>query len=186
LCLLLLGVWLYMGLMRYEFFMPDWLKAHPLSYMLAHMGIMPLIFLFITACDWLAAAAAPPPGLGWFLGLGFFNCMVFEIGRKLRAPQDEEDGVGTYSQLWGRRTAVGTWLLTMALAGLCAGFAARQVRVAAFVTILVIVLIGIASWLGQRFLQTPITQRAKWLETFSGIWMVVVYFGVGVAPALYR
>ncbi|MCA9838793.1 MAG: hypothetical protein KC422_17895, partial [Trueperaceae bacterium] len=38
---LLLLVWLYWGIMWREFFVPAWLKAHPLLYLASHMLIMP-------------------------------------------------------------------------------------------------------------------------------------------------
>lgn len=180
----LLTVWAYMALMRYEFFAHDWLKARPLLYMLSHMGILPLIFLFITACEWLAAKAAPP-GVGWFLAVGFFNGIVFEIGRKIRAPQDEEQGVETYSHLWGRQSAVIAWLLAMTCAAICAGFAAQRVHFTPVVTLLAIVLLGSASWLAWRFLQSSSTRRATWIETFSAIWTVVLSLGLGVAPTFF-
>lgn len=181
---LLLLVWVYMGLMRYEFFVHDWLKAHLLFYMLSHLLILPLIFLFITAVDWLPTRRAPP-GLGWFLGVGFFNGIVFEIGRKLRAPQDEEAGVETYSALWGRPKAVGAWLLAMLSAGICAGFAAQVVNFTAPVILLALVLWGIGGWLGWQFLQTTRTRQAKSIDRFSALWTIMLYGVLGIAPAFF-
>ena len=48
------------------------------------------------------------------------NGIVIEIGSKIRAPQDEEEGVETYSFLWGRQTALAAWLGAMFLTGLFA------------------------------------------------------------------
>jgi len=53
------------------------------------------------ACD----GSALPHGLHWFLAAGYCNGMVVEIGRKIRAPEDEERGVETYTAVWGRSTA---------------------------------------------------------------------------------
>ena len=90
-----------MALMTREFFVAEWLKARPFTYLWSHMLIVPLIDLYATACDWLPAGVAPPAGLGWFLAASFFNGIVVEIGRKLRAPADEEPGVETYSAAVG-------------------------------------------------------------------------------------
>ena len=38
-----------------------------------------------------------PPALGWFLAVTFLNGLVVEVGRKMRAPSDEEPGVETYT-----------------------------------------------------------------------------------------
>ena len=101
LLVLLIVTWAYLGLMTKEFFVSRWLKAHPISYLLSHMVIMPLINLCATACDWLPATGVVPAGIGWFLVMSYFNGIVVEVGRKLRAPEDEETGVETYTSLYG-------------------------------------------------------------------------------------
>ncbi|CAN5764310.1 UbiA family prenyltransferase [soil metagenome] len=175
--LLVLG---YVGLMRQEFFVRDWLKRHALIYMLSHMLIMPLIFLYITACDWLVAGAPPPVGLGWFLIVGFFNGIVFEAGRKIRAPQDEEAGVETYSKLWGRRTAVFVWLLAILLTGICAALAARSINFSLPFITLTIILLTVGLVLGEYFLRNPLLLYAKHLQTFSSICTLVFYISLGL------
>lgn len=39
----LICIWAYFGLMCKEFFVRDWLKAHPVAYVFSHMVIVPLI-----------------------------------------------------------------------------------------------------------------------------------------------
>ena len=127
LVLLLLLVWGYMGLMSQEFFGRNWLKRRPLIYMASHMLIVPLIDLYTTACDWLVAGVdISHSGLFWFLVTSFFNGVVIELGRKIRAPQDEEEGVETYSVLWGPRRAALAWLGALLLTALCALLAAGK------------------------------------------------------------
>ena len=63
------------------------------------MLILPLITLYATACEWHTASASLPNGLVWLLVASFFSGLVIEIGRKIRAPEDEEPGVETYSPL---------------------------------------------------------------------------------------
>ena len=50
-----------------------------------------------------------PHALGWFLAVTFLNGLVVEVGRKMRAPQDEEPGVETYTAMWGRAGATAVW-----------------------------------------------------------------------------
>ncbi|RYD27348.1 MAG: hypothetical protein EOP87_21300, partial [Verrucomicrobiaceae bacterium] len=85
--------WSYLALMSVEFFCRDWLKKRPVIYLLTHMGIMPLVDFFGTACEWLPRGSPAPAGLGWFLAASFFNGIVIETGRKLRQPAGEEEGV---------------------------------------------------------------------------------------------
>ena len=66
------------------------------------MVIMPLIDLYATACDWLRIAGSRAArGLIWFLLVSYVNGIVVEMGRKTRAPADEEPGVETYSARCG-------------------------------------------------------------------------------------
>jgi hypothetical protein len=180
--LLLVPVWLYLGLMCREFFVRDWLKAHPFTYMWSHMLIMPLIDLYVTSCDWRAAGAAPPEGLIWFLLVSFFNGIVIEIGRKIRAPEDEEPGVETYTFLWGRRGAVAAWLAAMLATAVFAGLAAARIHFLKEATCLLALLLVIAILISIRYARTPASRQAKAFELFSGIWTLLMYLSLGAAP----
>lgn len=179
-------VWGYMALMTREFFVPEWLKARPVLYMLSHMAIMPLIDLYATACDWRVAGSEAPHGLFWFLALSFGNGLVIEIGRKLRAPEQEEEGVETYTVLWGTKIAPATWIaavlatLGMALA------AAHEVNyllpVAAILGTIALVAIVVAL----RFSSAPSPATAKWFEPVAGIWTLCLYLSLGALPQWIR
>ncbi len=180
---LLALVWIYMGLMGHEFFISRWLKAHPLIYMLSHMVITPLILLFLTAWVWLVAGAGFVPGLGWFLAASYGNGMVFEIGRKIRAPEDEEIGVETYSALWGRDGAVIAWIGAMALAGVCMTAAATFLNLELPIAILLGSLWTGALVIAVRFLRMPVHRRGIAIERYSGVWTLLIYLGL-IAGAL--
>ena len=122
LALLLALNWAYFVLMSKEFFVGDWLKAHPIIYLLSHMVIMPLVDFYATACDWLPAGAGPPPGLEWFVAVSYSNGVVIELGRKIRSPADEETGVNTYgAPSGGPRVAVAVWLGVLLLTAAAGG-----------------------------------------------------------------
>ena len=184
LALLLALVWLYLGLMSKEFFAREWLKARPFTYMWTHMLIIPLIDLYATACDWQATKATAPTGLFWFLLVSFFNGIVVEIGRKIRAPQDEEPGVETYSVLWGRKNAVLAWLTALSLTAISAWQAARQIGFATPVVALLGVLLSAATLIAWRFLRQSVTQRARLFEPMSATWTLLMYLGLGAFPLL--
>jgi 4-hydroxybenzoate polyprenyltransferase len=184
---LLLVVWLYLALMSREFFVRDWIKARPFTYMWTHMLIMPLIDFYATACDWMPAGfARPPAGVFWFLIVSFFNGIVIEIGRKLRAPTDEETGVPTYTALWGQRRAVLAWLIALASTAVCAWQAARKIDFVIPVVGLLMLLLVVACWIARRFLKLPLTARAKLFESFSGLWTLLMYLSLGAVPLLLR
>jgi hypothetical protein len=179
----LLGVtWLYFGLMSKEFYARHWLKARPVVYLFSHMLIMPLVDWFATGCDWVHAGTGMPRGLFWFLAASFCNGVVIELGRKIRAPDQEEAGVETYSFLWGRRNAVLSWLAAMLATLTCACIAAQPIgfSVPAASVLGTLWLGGLI--LGLVFLRSISGKIAKRIEAYSGAWTVALYLTLGVVP----
>ena len=175
--------WIYLALMTKEFFVAEWLKKSPITYMWSHMLIMPLIDFYATAVEWMdAGLSVPPDGLFWFLIVSFFNGLVIEIGRKIRAPQDEEEGVETYSVLWGRKKAVLVWIAAMIVTAVSAGAAAMLIDFFNYALILLSVLVIVAVIIALRFIKQPDTKRAKMIENMSGIWTLLMYLSLGVIP----
>lgn len=182
----LVVAWTWLALMTKEFFVHEWLKAHPVFYMLSHMVIMPVFDIYATACDWLMAGDAPPKGLAWFLAVSYMNGIVIEIGRKIRSPQDEEEGVETYSVLWGRGRALLAWLGAMLLTAVCAWRGAVLIGFATSVGLLLLLLLSAAVLLAITFNIKPLPGRGKLIEFVSGIWTLLMYLSLGAAPLLLR
>lgn len=179
---LLAVTWIYFALMSREFFVREWLKRRPVIYLFSHMAIMPLVDWFATGCDWVHTGGQMPRGLFWFLAASFFNGIVIELGRKIRAPGDEESGVETYSFLWGRQVAVASWLSAMAATLACAGIAAQRIAFTVpLLSTLGACLIG-ATALGLFFLRAPQRKTAKGIEALSGMWTLALYLTLGVIP----
>ncbi len=184
---LLAITWVYLLLMSKEFFFPNWLKRHAVIYMVTHMVITPLIFLYASACDWIAAGyARPSHGLIWMLAVNYFNGMVIEIGRKIRAPGDEEPGVETYSFLWGRRNAVLAWLAAMAATAVVAFVAGRDIRFVQGTALLLLPALLASVAAGLVFLAHSKTGRGKWIDAMSGLWAMVMYLSLGAVPVFLR
>lgn len=181
---LLALTWGYLGLMSVEFFAPAWLKARPLVYLFSHMLIMPLIDLYATACDWLVLKVSLPQGLYWFILVSFCNGIVIEIGRKIRAPADEEPGVETYSVLWGAPGAIAGWWLALLTTTLFALGAAWQIDFLLPVAVVLTTLLLAAAWQSWRFLARPIAGRGKGFELLAGLWTLAMYLAIGAGPFL--
>jgi hypothetical protein len=181
----LAGVWCYLLLMTREFFAPGWLRRRPLVYMASHMLILPLVNLFATACDWWESGL-PPPGLSWFLALGFANGVVLELGRKTWAPQDERAGVESYSSAWGLARALSAWAAAAACAfALAAGLAARIDFVLPTAGILALLGIGILRT-AITMAQAPTPGLARRVETLSGLWVLAGYLLLGPVAMVLR
>ncbi|MBD3883142.1 UbiA family prenyltransferase [Phormidium tenue FACHB-886] len=180
--LLLLLVWGYLGLMSQEFFVSRWLKAHPLVYMLSHAVILPLMALYATAWDWLVAQEAPSMSLGWFMGVSFFTSLAIELGRKIRAPKDEEFGVETYSALWGRRRAAIVWLSVVGLMGLTTLLSARSIQFNVPIALMLLALLVGSVLVIWQFLVKSTSTQARAFEFMSALWILLVYPTLGIAP----
>jgi len=183
---LLAITWTYFLLMTEEFFARKWLKARPVVYLFSHMLIMPLVDWFATGCDWVRAGGPMPAGLLWFLAASFSNGVVIELGRKIRAPEQEEAGVETYSFLWGRPVAIASWLSAMAATLMFASAAARRIG---FLVPFDTVMGGLwlcAAALGFTFLRTMRGELAKGIEAWSGVWSLALYLTLGVIPLCLR
>jgi 4-hydroxybenzoate polyprenyltransferase len=179
----LIAFWGLWALMSREFFVPVWLKAHPLAYMLAHMMVLPVMMLYLLAAA-RPLSAGSVVGPAAFLAASYANGIVFEIGRKLRAPEDEEAGVETYSMLWGVPRAAGAWAAAVVLAAGFAGVAAGDVQVAG--RFLPIAGLGIAGavWAARQMGRTPTHANSRWIEHGSALWVLGCYLGLGLLPHL--
>jgi 4-hydroxybenzoate polyprenyltransferase len=187
---ILLGTWIYLALMSHEFFAREWLKARPITYLWSHMLIMPLIDFYATACDWLVvagevASAAVPNGLFWFLIVSFFNGIVIEIGRKIRAPEDEETGVETYTILWGQKQAVLVWLGILLVTALSAWIAAWQIDFFWPMALILTTLLSIAALAGWHFLRHLKPGAGKRFEIIAGVWTLCMYLSLGAGPLFW-
>lgn len=175
----------YLHLRNKEFFVRPWLKAHPNVYLWSHLPILPAILNHAAACDWLAAGAAPPPGLAWFLSLGFFNGAAYEIARKSRAPRDEEKGVETYTFLWGRGKAVLTWWILVLLMAVAAWRSAAHLQWGTPMLGLATAMILSAAVFGWRFWRQPGTSQARRIEYLTRFWTLAVYLALGPVQRLW-
>jgi hypothetical protein len=164
----LIACWLFMGLMALEFFVPKWLKARPFAYMLSHAPITGLIQIQASAWVWTDAM---PSEVIWLAFAATAAGIMLELGRKIRAPEDEEPGVDTYSAAWGIPRAVAIWLLAGAVA-------ATLTLISSFgwFSVIGLSLLGASSlWLGLKFSADASRQRSKWFEPASAVWALIVF-----------
>jgi 4-hydroxybenzoate polyprenyltransferase len=105
----------YSLLMRYEFFLGNFLKKRLLLYSFSHMLIMPLII------TWISSAYVPlftftVPILQLCL-LSLLGGFSFELARKIHAPTAERQLVDSYSKSIGLNSSVASTCLCL-LAGI--------------------------------------------------------------------
>ncbi len=187
---LLIATWIYLGLMSAEFFVRDRLRQSPLAYLLTHMPILLLLDTYITGCDWILAGSGMPPHLVLFLGVSFLNGMIVELGRKFRAPLDEEEGVETYTKVWGINRATAAWLAVMTLAAVAstsvAIVTARGLGACLFNCIATATMLALSTSMAIQFCKRPTTGTAKRLQALSSVWVMTTYLSLGTLPAIAR
>ena len=109
-------VWLlavgYSVLMRYEFFVGDWLRKRLLVYAISHMLVMPLVIAWV----WIAFNYVLNAHFILLASLSLLAGFSFEIARKIHAPCAERATVDSYSKSIGYRFSIGLVLLLL-LAG---------------------------------------------------------------------
>jgi 4-hydroxybenzoate polyprenyltransferase len=175
----------YLLLMRYEFFIPEWLRKHMGWYMISHMFIIPLADIYASGYDWKLAGVKPNPGLLFFFGVSYCNGIVLEIGRKLRAPEAEEEGVETYTRLWGLKTAVGLWFLAITINFLLAVSAVIYAASTKVIPILIgFIILSLLPTI--FFLRKPSVKLSKTIEAISLIWALAMYLLIGGIPQLFN
>lgn len=169
-------------LMLREFFVGEWLNKHLLLYAISHMFVMPLAELWMAQMG--AGQRELPWEVLWVSALSFTSGLSFEIARKMRAPQDERDGVDTYTKRLGTIGApIAVWVCLAVSAGIqlmvvdyvFAGAtpSAAVAFLAAYVVITGAVLAG--------FALRPTPFRAKLSEGITSIAMLIGYSVVFVA-----
>ncbi|HEX6976451.1 MAG TPA: hypothetical protein VF147_18720 [Vicinamibacterales bacterium] len=175
----LVATFAWMALMAREFFVSAWLRAHPVAYLASHTAVMP--FITVTVASFGGGFLAWDGAGLTYLAFTCVSAVVMEIGRKLRAPPDEEKGVETYTFLWGRRRAVTVWLLCIVASGVLAVIATGDARSSVAMGGLGLAALLTALACGLRFLVRPSPGAGRILQGVSAVWILVAYVGLGVA-----
>jgi 4-hydroxybenzoate polyprenyltransferase len=172
-------VLVYLSLMTKEFFIADWLRKHQFWYVTSHMMIIPFIDIYASGLYWYQGNRVPPNGLLFFFGVSFFNGLVLEIGRKIKAPDEEALGVSTYSSMLGPIKAVFLWLVVL-LTTYCISLKASSYT-GNFTLSLVPLSIVLCICLFPAILYffKPKSQYGKMIEYASGLWTIVMYLSLG-------
>lgn len=182
--LYLLGLtWLWLAFMTIEFGAPVWLKSKPILYLISHMAIMPIIDLLLTSVEW-GPNSNPSPHLWVFLLLSFVNGCVLEIGRKLWAPENEIEGVDTYSALWGVKNASYIWIVSI-FASLILLITLGAYTGNLVINVIIGVLgVGYCLLCVTSYMNAPTLKNQNRMDTIAGLWVFLCYSVAGFVPLL--
>ena len=120
-------------LMKVEFGIGAWLNNHMIVYAITHNPIVALLAVFLwstTETQWRAE-------YGLYVAIVSMGSLAFEVGRKIRLPEEELEGVDSYSSVLGRRRAdnllvVIRWTTGFLLAGLAVKLGQPSIAVLGF------------------------------------------------------
>ena len=171
-------------LMLREFFVQAWLRGHMIVYALLHMLVMPLLAMIVLA---FATGLYPWQAPGWFwlyAFVGFFVTFNWEISRKIRIPDDEIEGVDSYSRIFGTFgvawVVLGIRVVDTAMVALVGWHLGLTVWFyAALVALFAVCCVGFA-----HYRMRPTRKTARRLETYAG--MYIIAFDLILALALGR
>lgn len=176
----------YLLLMRYEFFVAKWLKKRQVLYIISHMMIIPLADIYASSYDWKLHRAAAPAGLLFFFGVSFLNGVTLETGRKMRVKETEEEGVISYTRLWGTRGAAWIWLTLLTgnfiLARIAESYAHNDSMAYGVLTIMY----SLSAFPAILFLIKPTKSKTKFIELMSLVWAVTMYLTLGGIPLILQ
>lgn len=168
----ILAVFGYSLLMLKEFFAREWLKRHFLIYASSHMLVMPLLAVAVFS---FATGAFPWQAPGWFWlysFVGFFVGFNWEVSRKIRAPEEEREGVDSYTKIFGTYGAAYVVLLVRVIDTALVALVGYHLNLslwfyAALVVLFAVCMIGFIHY---RIWTTP--QTARRMGLYAAIYII--------------
>jgi UbiA prenyltransferase family len=162
-------------LMAKEFFVREWLRRHIMCYAFSHMVVMlPLV-------AWVASMGSPDayraPSTWMLASLVYASGLAFEMGRKIRAPDDEHPSADSYTQ------SLGIGLATLVLGVVVAIVSALTLvttsvvdgRIPPFMIVAAAAGAVLAVAMIHRFRQQPGRRAAKRVEAGVGVSILAMH-----------
>ncbi|HQA37418.1 MAG TPA: hypothetical protein PLW27_00830 [Kiritimatiellia bacterium] len=175
---------LFSWIMLHEFFVRRWLRAHFIVYAIAHMLIMP----FMAATVFSFTMRQPfweAPFLFWVYAVADFLAFSnWEISRKIRMPEDEVEGLASYSKELGLFTSCVVVLVLRLLNTFLAWMVGVYLHLGplyygGLIVLFFGTLVGVL-----HFWLKPSRRTAKQLEAYGGWYIIFFYFVL--AAELFR
>ncbi len=171
-------------LMLKEFFIGAWLKQRFVLYASVHMLIMPLLALIVWSFStkqyfWQA------PSWFWVYSLvSYFLAFNWEVSRKIRVPEDEVEGVDSYTRLFGAYGAAYLVLAVRVISTVLVALVAHHLGLSLWFYGMLVLLFAacLVGFFQYRFRTSRKTARG--MEIYAGIYIVA--FDLALAIELGR
>lgn len=174
----------YSLLMYKEFFVRVWLKRRFLLYAGSHMLLMPLLAVMVYSFAtgrWIWEA---PKWFWLYSFVGFFVTLNWEVSRKIRAPEQEIEGVDSYTKMFGLYGAAWVVLAIRVVDTLLVAWVGHHLGVSRWFYGALVVLFGVClvGFFQYRFDTNERT--AKRMEVYAG--MYIIAFDLILAVEIVR
>ena len=162
-------------LMAHEFFVSQWLRRHIMWYAFSHMVVM--LPLVVWAATMGSPDASRAPATWMLMLLVYVSGLAFEIGRKMRAPDDEHPLADSYTQSLGVRGSTILLSLVVALASVLTLATSNVVdgRIPSFMIVAAVAGVVLAVGVIQQFRQRPERRAAKRLQAGVGVSILTMH-----------
>lgn len=167
----------YSLLMRYEFFIKDWLRERLALYAISHLLIMPAVIAWI----WFAYRTDFSSTLYLLMLLSILAGFCFEIARKTHAAAAEREGVASYSKSLGLRTAVYSIWTLLAVSLLLQGILFEQLGIGWPALVLLLLVFAGLVWRYAVALSGERDRPFRQGELLSSVYMLLSYLVLIVA-----
>ena len=159
-------------LMLKEFFVGGWLRRHFLVYAISHMLIMPLFALVVLSVATGRYPWQAPPWFALYAFVGFFVTFNWEVSRKIRSPDQEIDGVDSYTKVFGTYGAAYVVLLIRVIDTGLVALVGHHLGVAKwfYAALVLLFAVCLTGFLQYRFHTNAKT--AKRMEIYAGAYIV--------------
>ncbi|HVR37496.1 MAG TPA: UbiA family prenyltransferase [Thermoanaerobaculia bacterium] len=168
-------------LMLKEFFAPHFLKRYFILYATSHMLIMPLLALTVFSFATLRWPWEAPPWFWVYAFVGFFVTFNWEVSRKIRAPEQEIDGVDSYTKIFGTFGAAYVVLAIRAIDTALVAAVGWHLRFANWFYAALVLLYAVCLFGFVQYRTRPTPRHAKMMEIYAGMYMIVFDFLVALS-----
>lgn len=159
-------------LMLKEFFIKNWLRNHFLIYATSHMLIMPLFAMVIFSATTGRYPWEAPHWYWFYSFVGFFVTFNWEVSRKIRAPEDEIQGVDSYTKVFGTYGAGYMVLLIRIIDTAMVALVGNTIGAGPwfFASLILLFCVCMGGFLHYRF--NTNTRTAKRMEIYAGMYII--------------
>jgi len=176
--ILLAIVWVFSGLLSKDFFIKKFIDRHMLFGVFLDELLMPVLVLYLSSFiifPDMCMEALVFSNLGYILLISYLVSWTVEIARKIRCKEDEEEGVKTYTAVFGIGKAI---LILFILETLLMLLQLKVSGTAHLPWIIgVYVLTNIINLL---FVKKKTKKLAKMTELSANIYIIIVYLSMGL------